>query len=322
MRILGILLLIFLVFKLDYGQIYSILRDVDFSQVLAAAFLILPLIALKTLRWKVVLNAQGIHYGFVSAYLAYFASMYVGFFTPGRLGEFSKAIYVAKERQISSGRAFSGVLADRLFDLYTVFVISGIAMMNLYIKGSGWQLLFLAIMVIPVILILNDTTYSIIQSVGSLLGGFSATFFSNKGWFSDMRYGLLSLSWISLFVSLILTIVAYGLYFFQCQILAFSLGLNLSILQTAYVIALAGLVTLIPISISGLGTREAVIIFYLGNLGIQADRALSFSLLVFIVFYLGTSLIGAIAWLIKPLPLSQTVESGTEIAQPQSSHEV
>jgi len=315
MRLLGIPLLIVLLIKLDARQIYQILREANFVNVLVATLLIIPLIALKTIRWQVVLNAQGIQYNFVPAFLSYFASMFVGFFTPGRIGEFSKAIYVARERLVSAGRAFSGVLADRLFDLYTVFIISAIAMMNLYVSSLEWYFLLLSItiMVIPLFLVLNQYTYAGIQTFASLFGSFGKKVFASDGWFCDVRQGLLALNWMSLIIALLLTAAAYGLYFLQCQILALALGLDLTYLQITYVISLGGLVTLLPVSIAGLGTREAAITFYLSSLGVNPDRGLSFSLLVFIVFYIAASLIGALAWLIKPLPLRQTTTSTSDV---------
>jgi uncharacterized protein (TIRG00374 family) len=315
--------LVVLLIRIDIGQIYKNFNEIDLTKALAAVFLLFPLIALKSIRWQVVLYVQGIRYSFVAAFLVYFASMFVGILTPGRLGEFSKAIYISRERGVSSGRAFSGVLADRLFDLYTVFFISMIAIVDLFFSRSGWLFFpFFAIMVIPVIVILSERVYASIRSFASRIGGFVEKFFAVDGWFNEMRDGLLALNWVSLLVSLALTAAAYCMYFFQCQILASSLDLNLTFFQVANVISLAGLVTLLPVSIAGLGTRESVIVSYLGGFGFSADRALSFSLLVFIVFYVGASLIGAMAWLLKPLPLRPSLDRKSAIAKSHTDLEL
>lgn len=67
--------------------------------------------------------------------------------------------------------------------------------------------------------------------------------------------------------------------------------------------ALGSLVTLLPISISGLGTREVAIVGYLGTAGMPAEIALGFSLLVFATFYIAGGLMGAVAWWMKPVQL-------------------
>jgi len=58
---------------------------------------------------------------------------------------------------------------------------------------------------------------------------------------------------------------------------------------------------LLPISISGIGTRDAVIIAYLGSLGITAEGAFGFSLLITLMFYTSGGLMGLAAWWLKPL---------------------
>jgi hypothetical protein len=42
----------------------------------------------------------------------------------------------------------------------------------------------------------------------------------------------------------------------------------------------------------------------MGTFGIAPAQALGFSLLVFVTFYLGGGLIGAVAWWLKPVPLA------------------
>ena len=183
-RLLGLLLFVYLLVQLEPSKIYNILLRVNIWQVLLAVFLVLFLIALKTFRWLIVLDAQGIRYGFTPAYLAYFASMMVGFLTPGRIGEFSKAIYVAREIGVSSGRAFSGVLADRLFDLFIVIVISVIAMADLFLRVNGLvTLLFIGLICIPVIFFLNDAFYPRIQRFVTYVGGIAGRVFQSNGWF-------------------------------------------------------------------------------------------------------------------------------------------
>ena len=43
---------------------------------------------------------------------------------------------------------------------------------------------------------------------------------------------------------------------------------------------------------------------YLGMVGVPAEVALSFSLLVFVTFYVAGGLMGALAWWVKPVTLS------------------
>jgi hypothetical protein len=118
-----------------------------------------------------------------------------------------------------------------------------------------------------------------------------------------MRSGLRQLSLHSALLAVGLTIGTYAVFFGQCYLLALALDMSLSYVQVSYAVAIGSLVTLLPLSVSGLGTREAAMITYLGTAGIAPPLALAFSLLVFATFYLASGALGALAWWLKPAPL-------------------
>lgn len=329
LRLFGPLLLVVLLLRLDFEQLYVTLSRANLAWVLASFALIVPLIALKTVRWQGILRAQAIEYPFGPALVAYFASMFIGFLTPGRVGEFTKALYVwhdcqSSERPVSFGWAFSGVIADRLFDLGVVMVVSILAVAGLYISRVEWAILVGSVVFagIALGLFLADYSYAWMLRVVTGFGRkrFVEKIFALKGvqtagkTLTETRLGLRQLQGMHLLAAVSLTVLAYLLYFLQCYWLALALNLPLSYALVSYAVALGGLVTLLPLSISGLGTREAVITLYLGQWGVPAEAALGFSLLVFAVFYLGGSLIGALAWWRRPTPysLAEAVSSAQE----------
>ena len=123
-------------------------------------------------------------------------------------------------------------------------------------------------------------------------------------WVCAFQESFEQLTLFSLLRAGVITILAYALFFTQCYLLALALRLSVGFVTVSYAVALGGLVTLLPVSISGLGTREATIIAYLGTTGVPAETAMSFSLLVFATFYVAGGLMGAVAWWIKPVAFS------------------
>ena len=67
--------------------------------------------------------------------------------------------------------------------------------------------------------------------------------------------------------------------------------------------SISNVVSFIPISISGLGTRDATLIYLFGRVGLHAETAVIFASFVFIVCFVMSGLMGFVAWLLKPLPL-------------------
>tara|TARA_B100000427_G_C15460098_1_gene573624 strand:- start:997 stop:1215 length:219 start_codon:yes stop_codon:yes gene_type:complete len=69
--------------------------------------------------------------------------------------------------------------------------------------------------------------------------------------------------------------------------------------------AISNLVSFLPISISGLGTRDATLIFLFSLINIQSELALSYSLLIFFTIFLAGGLFGYFCWWIKPLDFNK-----------------
>ncbi len=65
--------------------------------------------------------------------------------------------------------------------------------------------------------------------------------------------------------------------------------------------AISNLISFIPISISGLGTRDATLIYLFSLISLKPELAVSYAFLVFITFFVCGGLMGAVAWWIKPL---------------------
>jgi glycosyltransferase 2 family protein len=307
LRIAGLILLALLLWKLNPSEVFSVIRRTALSFLIVAVLLNIPQIFIKALRWRFLMIAQGIRYSTINAALSYFGSIFIGLLTPGRLGEFVKTIHVSHDCGIPASRAFPSVLVDRLFDLYALLLFGATALL----AGSQQEskvLIFAesaVLLIVPLIAILHQATFQRIQAWAMRTGKFGKKSFGEGSWLQELRNFLLTLRWSHILIASVLTAIAYAIFFGQCYLLAIGLGMNIDFLKICFAVSLGSLVTLIPISISGLGTREAVVIAYLGRAGISPELSLGYSLLVFVTFYVAGGLIGAIAWFIKPVPLKE-----------------
>lgn len=307
LRILGLLLLAFLLWRLDLKRMAGILRQATPSLVAAAVILNLPQITLKALRWRGLLRSHQIYYGRTDSILSYFGSIFIGLLTPGRLGEFVKAWHVKQDCGVPVSRALSSVLVDRIFDLYALLLFGGAALLSTAHSRYGTLMLLesAAILVLPLILLLNNRVFELCRRFAIRLGKWTAKLVQEGSWLMELRAYMKSLDAGSVIIAIALTSAAYCLFFLQCYLLALALNLGIGILPVSFAVALGSLVTLIPISISGLGTREAAMMAYLGAAGVTPEKAVGYSLLVFLTFYVAGGLMGAIAWLIKPVSLQE-----------------
>jgi uncharacterized membrane protein YbhN (UPF0104 family) len=64
-------------------------------------------------------------------------------------------------------------------------------------------------------------------------------------------------------------------------LLAKAEGIRISILAIGWVSSLLTVIQMVPVSVAGLGTREATLVVLMGHCGISQEQAVSFSLALF-----------------------------------------
>ena len=98
----------------------------------------------------------------------------------------------------------------------------------------------------------------------------------------------------SLAFILILSILIHFLDVLVYFLLTKSLGLNVSVVTVGWIRSATILATMVPVTISGLGVREGVLIFLLKPYGVAGEEAFALSILVFLVTIFLIGIIGGL----------------------------
>jgi uncharacterized protein (TIRG00374 family) len=303
-RLIGLVILVLILARLDLAATAATLAGVHWGYLLLAVAAVPALFGLKSWRWRRLLRLQEIEYPGRDAFLAFMAGLFLGLLTPGRVGEMGRALYLKQDLDLPISEGLVTVLMDRLFDLYAITVL-GTAGLVWFRLLPSWALALImtglvGLLLMPLALLSARGAAWGLSLVGSM------PFLRDPGdrlaeATGRFQRGLRPLLTPRLVVPLILTMIAQCLFFGQAQLLALALDLELSIIYLAVSVSIAGVLTLLPISFSGLGTRDAILIAMFAPLGLVAEQAVAFSTLFFLAFYVGGGLIGALAWQLKPL---------------------
>jgi uncharacterized protein (TIRG00374 family) len=201
----------------------------------------------------------------------------------------------------------SSVLVDRLFDLYLLIILGLIGIWRFDILGklSNTSLLLLFIFVLFPLLILNK------QLMGKVIGLIYKSFIKKKAQlrnkieerFEDFYIGINQLINPKLLLSGFLTCLSYTVFFIQCYLIALAMGISINFITITLFMAISNLISFIPISISGLGTRDAALIYLFSLINLTPELAVSYAFLVFITFFVCGGLMGAVGWWLRPLKL-------------------
>ncbi len=308
LRWLGPLLLVGLIFYAGPRNLLAALGDVRWEWLGLAWLFNLPQLGLKALRWQRMVHWQGVGLTRGRAILAYGGALLLGFLTPGRLGEMAKAFTLRHDYGMPLAGAFSSVLADRLFDLYLLITLGLMGVVRFTVVGEllPWPVFLAACVVLFLpLLFLNER---VARGAGAWAAGLPVlcrhreTIEERVGQFAD---GLKVLSVPRLLICTALTVCSYAIFFLQCECCARALGFTVPYVDMAMLMAATNVMTFVPISISGLGTREACLILFFGALNppLSQTQAVALGMAIFLVMFVGGGLLGLIAWHWAPMGL-------------------
>jgi hypothetical protein len=298
----GLALLLLFFCQVDWVQMKKVGAQFNILLLFTAFVLNIPQILLKSYRWRYLLFLQGYRLSLRRAFQYYLSSIFLGVITPGRLGEFAKVYYLMTEKRAGGGvAALSSVIIDRLMDLYLLLITSLIGFIVLpalnKFEWLGWGGILVSI-TLPVILKRMINYPYFWNKVKKIFETKNLIELKSDNINSIIRLVSFhkSLLWAG-----VMTVLSYALFFFQCYLIAISLCIPISYFLMIPVMALTNIASLIPISISGVGTRDSALIFILGQQGISLESSLALSIGILLVFYIGGGSLGFIAWYLKPL---------------------
>jgi uncharacterized protein (TIRG00374 family) len=305
-RLLGPLLFVLILSRIDVRGVLETIASARADFLLGALLLYPGLIMLKTWRWHILLRQQQTDYGLVPAFVVYNSSLGVGYVTPGRLGEFVKALYLRQDKGVPLGQGFSSVVMDRLFDLYLLVIIACAGMLTISLPEQLSLVPKVALFLValgPLVALIPAATRRVAVLLAGALTGLGTQQYHRdiERTLDSFQRGMESLLNLRLLLPLLVTVAAYGVFYLQCYLIAGALRLPLSYFYMAFCVSVASLVALLPISVSGLGVRDATFLALLLPLGVTAELAVSYSLLILLVFNVFGGVMGAIAWFGKPL---------------------
>ena len=289
---LGLIVFIWIIKDIDFIKLQEVTTTIQPVYYAIAAFLWLPIVFFKTYRWKKIMDTQKIYYSIKNAFLIYNSSSLLGLITPGKIGDFSKIAYLKKDNH-SFGRAFLGSFLERVFDLLFVVVFSSVV-----------------VFFIPFIPRFSIDYYDLIKLTGLIiifLGVFLTLFYFFKKQFllnfiSEILNDLKQFKIKNILFIFATSAIVWFLYFLLVYLIATSINLHQSVtfLYLSFAAAVALLASFLPITVIGIGTREAVFIFLLKPLDISKETVIAFSLLI-LVNYLALFMINFYCWIKKPL---------------------
>lgn len=296
------MLIAIILFSIDLKQAMVVFLGIDWllgSVLLAVVFP--ALVVLRSLRWHLIVLRYGIHQSFWRSIQLYLVAFSAGFVLSDGISSFVRSIFLYRD---GYGASKSVLVA---------FWDKAIELVSLLFAGV------VALTFLPQVVLENNTLLLPLLTVSLGLCALMILFGSSRAQAAILRRVIpivarqvkrleavdldaLLLDLKNMTVPVIVGLIAYScgirvVYFAGIYALALALGLSVTYWQLALVMALAGLVLMLPITVAGLGTREAVLIPTLGLFGQSAEQAVALSLSLALVSTIWRAL-AALSWLV------------------------
>jgi len=293
--IIGIIILIYIIATLDLGKIYSVFSNINPLYSFLSFFAILPVVLLTNIQWQILLKKQKINVSFLYSLKNIFIGYFYGFISPGGIGAYTRALYLESESKSPLGKCLSNIIIFNTIDYLSLLLLGAIGAILL---SSIYPYLFLVIIVVIFIVVfllmfflkkeksknlfLKMIQSRIFSTVKDRLTESLDSFYEDLPRFRDVLipFTISIIGWIVRFAELFLI---SKLFLIEVDFIYFIL-----------IIAIANVFASIPITIYGLGTREASLISLLFIFDVVPEKVLSLSLFWFTIIWFSPSVIGAI----------------------------
>ena len=251
---------------MDWKALASILGHLDARWAALGWALSLFLIAGLTLRWQIFLRQQGIQLPFMTVFSLTWAGQFFNSILPGATGGDVVKIYqlcrLVPDRKAA---AAATVFVDRLAALLALLVLAGSAfvidpvpwrILSVYffsMRALAWLLILLLIALLAAAILFRTIRLT-------LWGGrLTRTLAAAKSHVSLSRKVLAAIS---------LAFALHLLNFLIAYLFAKALGLPVTYLQIAIIVAVVLLLSMLPVTINGHGLRELLLIAYFTQVGV------------------------------------------------------
>lgn len=300
LRLIGPLLLIGVLIKVDFRQVLPILARVEVGHYAAGLAFTWLIVALRTWRWHEINREFGIRLTFRYELGLYHIAFALGALTPARAGEFVKVYYIGK-RGFPASRAFGSILLDRMSDVIWILAL-GLPSVAVLLDeaGASWPMGHWVVFLLAVPG-LAAGVWAVWKWRGNRRGrGEDPMQWEGRviSWFREIRKILWGMRAGFLARIALWTAVSWMVQYFQCYLFSKAIGLDIALWDLAVMTNVIGIVSLLPITVAGVGSRDVTLVYYFAKLGLGAPEAIAYSttLLSAVLGYVLVAVVTLMCW--------------------------
>jgi uncharacterized protein (TIRG00374 family) len=293
--------LIYLVYrKMPFAGIENLLLSLDLRFVPVILLLLLANTFMSAWKWQILLKSDGVDITLPTLTASYLIGTFFNMFLPSNIGGDSYRILDIRQRSNDMMRSAASVFADRLsgfFALVTISLISSVFVVQKTGEPSYFYLpcgIFLLLLGLLIALARPRLLRKMAETAGLYRYARVASIL-DKAFSSFARYGS---RWATIGRVLLISFSFQSLVVVIVFLLAESLGISVPFIYFGAFIPLISLMEALPVSVYGIGVRDAGYVFFFGSVGMDDLQSRSLAL-AYLVMSIAFSLCGGLVLLAR-----------------------
>jgi glycosyltransferase 2 family protein len=291
-----IVLCVLIIWKVDWPNVWLSLKTTNVYWIIAAFSVMILSVFLSALKWKILLDIHSINFSLMQLFKFYFSGSFFNNFLPSTIGGDSYRIIKTFQNGKNKTGSYLAVFMDRLTGVFFL-ILMGVAGALIAFVNYGDKLSKYFLLSGTAILIILITGFVMIKFKGFELKKLLLKYipFKMKGFFRAIEdykgknYHIFLITSISILFNLLLV--------FSRVFMLFSVNQSCTYLDLVIVVAASNIISLLPVTINGIGLKDATFVYLLAHYGVSYDPAVVVAVLVR-ALNIPLSLIGGIYYMI------------------------
>jgi uncharacterized protein (TIRG00374 family) len=276
---IGIIILIYIIIGIGTDEIISTFLKISPIYIFFAALLTLPRILIRNYAWRIIQERQKIHISYFKSLKIFLIGYFYGSITPGYLGQLMRIPYIKEETNQPIGKLFVNNFVETIvhtLSLYCMMIIGAFLVIEYIPEALPYAIIFLIVTLGVYWFFFKKERgektfhifikYLIPKKIKPYFLRFVETFYTD---FPNVK---------TLLLPFLLGIPTWIIIYTQIYILGLSLGIEVPYIIFITLYPIANIISFIPITSAGLGTREATVIFLFSFFGMPPEIAVVISL--------------------------------------------
>ncbi len=249
--------------KVDWNNFVKVCSGANLFYLSVAATFFVITTFVSIVRWQLLLKEE-VEIPLKTASKIFLAAMSLNSVTPSKMGDLTKAYFLKKENLTGLKRGFDTVFLEKLLDLSSLcfLFLLGVSMLH----RMNHKLLYLLVVVSSSVVIFTAMFITLEQKFNPLNYFLKLVLKPFPGLFklvedTQMYISGLKKNRARLFTILFISVALWALHLIQIYFFFRTLGAGVNLVEIFGLVPAAILIGLIPITLGGMGTRDAALIY-------------------------------------------------------------